>query len=808
MSGLAQDLGYAFRVIRSRPVPSTVIVLTLALGIGINTMFFSSFYSMILRPMPFEKPEQLVELSEAQPKLGMNQESISPRNLQDWQQENRVFEAIAPFVTLNFNVYALDNPERVGGARISASLFPLLGIQPILGRNFTAQEDRFGGPPVVLLGHSVWERRFKSDPHVVGQTLYVDDRLHEVVGVMPPGFAFQNFSEIWTPLALDPNDDQRDHRWLQAVARLRPGITVDSAQTAMTLIGKRLELRYPASNTGWNVRVLPLRDAWLPSSAQLGAVAQQSSVTFVLLMVCANVANLMMALATSRRHEIALRFALGAGRARLIRQFLTESTVLAVLGGALGTVLAVYGLDWMKSLVLVPIPYWMRLEIDGPVLIFSLGITVLTGLLFGILPALRGSGFNLADALKAGGGRSGELSGSAGLRNLLVVGQFALSLILVVGTLLMVKSLLRLQKVDVGYNTRSVLTMRLSLSGDSYRDPQRRMNFVNEAARRIAGIANIEAVGAVNHLPASRSGFDRVSFEIEGEVRQIGEQRFASYHTITAAYLQALEIPLAQGRTFTEEEVRDGRDVALVNRFLARELWPGMDPLGRRIRLSRGKTGPWLRVVGIVNDVEPAYQIGGVDRWPKTQIYVPYGWDPAPMITLVARSRSDPSLAAMPVRGELQRLDQGVPIYDLLTLDHVLKMVQWVPRLWSQSFSLFGALALLVAAMGSYAVTSYSVSRRTREMAIRIALGAEPKNILRHIVRQGLLTGLAGVALGLAGALPSCRFLATLLYDVSPNDPLVFGGVAFFMLVVAMLAAYLPARRAADVDPAVMLRSE
>ncbi len=628
-SDMTQDISVAFRVLRKRPGASAVVILTLALGIAVNATFFTFFNGMILHPLPFEDPEGLVYLSESQPKLGKSRQEISRPNLRDWQEESSVFAAIAPYANRSFNLHTEEDPERVRGTKISSSLFPLLGVGPVLGRNFTEEDDRPGAAEVALISHTMWQRRFDAAPAVLGRTVHLDERVHEVVGVMPPEFRFENFSEVWTPLRLDTRDTARDNRWLTAIARLTPGVTAEKAQVEMGLIGERLEARYPETNVGWNVRVRPLRDAWLPPVTQLSSYIQQAAVFFVLLIVCANVANLMLAQATARRQETALRAALGAGRARLVRQFLTESTILAIIAGVLGTILALWGVVWVKELVLVPIPYWLHFELDAATLAYSLIVTLSAGLAFGLVPALRGTSIDLYDALKSGGsGRTEDGTRGSRLRSLLVVSQFAMSLVLLVGALLMVKSIVRIQNVDVGYETERVLTLRMSLTGESYREAGRRSRFLNDALERISGINTVEAVGGVNYLPSSRNGYERVHLEAEGQVRERGEERFATYHSITEGYLESLEIRLSAGRDFTPEEIAGGRDVAILGASLAEQLWPtekAGQAIGRRIRLVREGESPWLRVVGVVRDVEPAYQFAGLDSWPETQLYVPYG---------------------------------------------------------------------------------------------------------------------------------------------------------------------------------------
>ena len=536
---------------------------------------------------------------------------------------------MAPFVQLTFDLRSNDEPERVRGAAVSAGLFPMLGIHPGIGRHLLVEEDRPAARPVALISHAVWQRRFGADPGILSRTIYLNERPYEIVGVMPAGFKFPHFAEIWTPLALDPNDLQRDRRRLDVIARLAPGVTTARAQEEMTAIARRLAERYPGTNEGWSVRLRTLRDAWLPPVTRFSALAQQVQVAFVLLIACANVANLMLARAGARRNEIALRSALGAGRRRLVRQFLTEGVVLALLGGAVGTAVAMWGDTWLRALVQIPIPYWLSFEFDRTAFIFALGVTLVAGIGFSLVPALRYSGPNLAEALKTGG-RIGETTSGNRLRHFLVTAQFIMSAILLVGALLMITSFRRVTQAPSGYRSDRVLTLRISLNGEQYRDPQRRVVFLSNATEQIGAVPGVVAAGAASYLPASSAGYEAVQIEADGQERTRDETRIATRQAVTGRYLDTLEIPLLEGRQFSPPEIDGGADVVLVGERLARRLWPGTTAIGHRIRIVQGQPGPWLTIVGTVGDVQPPYQVGGLDAWPRDQSVRPVRVEPGP----------------------------------------------------------------------------------------------------------------------------------------------------------------------------------
>ncbi len=814
---LRQDVRFALRMIRKRPAVSAIVILTLGLGIGANGIYFASFYGSVLRPLPFAEPEGLVELHASQPTLSEIRRSISVPDFHDWTHDNPVFAGAGAYLWMDYNFQAIDESDRIPGCAVTAELFPLLGVEPIIGRNFLAEEDQPGGPLVALISHDVWNERFAGDPQIVGKTLRLDGEVREIVGVMPKGFRFSHFGEIWTPLQLDVAGAPRESPLINVLARLQPDTSLDEAQTAMTAVADRLASLYPETNAGWTVDVVPLRDSWMPaaSAAKLAMAAQMVLVAGVLLIVCANVTNVVLAQATARQHERALRAALGASRGRLIRQTLVESTVLALGGGVLGTLLASRTDIAFKSMISVPFPYWFDLRLERHGLVYILCVTLAAGVLIGLLPALKSSGRYLFDALKTGSGL--EDRESSWLRRGLVVGEYAIALVILVSGLLMVKSFANLRQMDRGFATENVLTLRLSLTATAYDEDKSRAAYLDEALRRLDGLAETAGVGATSVLPVTMDvEFATTALDAEGLSFAEGEEPRVFRQAVSPGYFEALSMPQLEGRTFTAEEASEGADAVILNASLAELLWPGEDPLHRRLRTQEAEPGPWLEVVGVVGDIEPSEMLPGMGGAPRHRLYLPLAGTVSPTSAdgtprapaLVLASRVAPAALIPAVRRELRAVDPAVPLFEVLPMEEVLDRFYFAHQTWSRTFSAMALLALAIAAVGVYGVTSYSVSRRTREMGIRIALGADSWRLLTLVVRQGLVLAVVGVGLGLAAAVPLAGAMEALLYDMRGVDPGVFTTVAGVLLGVGFLASYGPARRAASADPIVALRDE
>jgi putative ABC transport system permease protein len=814
---LFQDVRYAVRMIRKRPTVSAIVVLTLGLGIGANGIFFAIFYGSALRPLPFESPDRLVALHALQPTLGETRVNVSAPDYRDWTEDNPVFAGAGAYTWQDYNFQSADEPDRIEGCSVTAGLFPLLGVDPLLGRHFLPEEDRPGGPLVALISHAVWTERFASDPRIVGRTVRLDGEVREIVGVMPKGFRFSHYGELWTPLQLDVDATPRESRQVAVIARLRDGTGLAEAQEAMTAVAEHLAALYPDTNAGWTVDVHVLREAWMPATAagKLAMAAQLVLVACVLLIVCVNVTNVVLAQATVRQQERALRAALGASRGRLIRQILVESTVLAMGGGVLGALLASWTDVWFKSVITVPFPYWLHFGLERHGLVYVLVVTLAAGIVIGLLPAIRSSGRFLFDALRSGGGV--EESGSSWLRRGLVVGEYAMALVILVPGLLMVKSFDNLRREDRGFATENILTLKLPLTAAAYDEGPARAAFLRRALRRLGGLAETTAVGAVNQLPLHLEvGGGTTALGAEGLSFPEGEEPRVLHQAVSADYFEALSMPRLAGRTFTDAEVSDGADAVLVSASLAALLWPGEEAIHRRVRTVESEPGPWLEVVGVVGDVEPAEMLPGFGASTRHRIYLPLAGtaSPSPVAAtprtpaLVLASRVEPAALVPAVRRELAAVDASVPLFEVLSMEDVLDRFYFARQAWSRTFSAMALLALVIAAVGVYGVTSYSVSRRTREMGIRIAMGASPRRLLAQVVRQGLVLAAVGVGLGVAAAVPLSRAMQMLLHDVRAVDPGVFTTVVAVLLGVGFLASWGPARRAASADPIVALRDE
>ncbi len=805
MHTLLQDLRFSLRLIRRSPMSSAVIVLTLALGILANVTMFAGFDAWVLRELDFPEPDRLAAIFGSQPQLDRRRAGDSAPDLREWRQQQTSFERLGAFRRAVFNFNDERDPARVDGARVSADLFPLLGVEPSQGRLFAPGEDDPGsGADRVLVSDLFWREHLHADPAVIGRTIRIDGDLREVVGVMPPGFQFPEWADLWLPLVLDPAVEQRGARRLSVAGRLAEGVSLEQARAEMEEISRRLALQHPETNRGWGTEVLPLRAAWVPPVIETALTASLAAAFCVLVIICANVAGLLLAQATARKRETALRSALGASRGRLIRQWLTECTLLALAAGAVGVALGDASVEWMKSWAPVQVPYLFQFEFDARALAYTLAVSLAAGLVCALAPVFRHSGADVYPALKGQGTESA--SGSWG-RSVLVVGQFGLAMALLIGALLMVRSFLNQQSIDPGFPAGGLLTLELATSGEEYREQDARLDVVNRLVDRLGTLPGVSAAAAVSRLPIG-DGYEVVTLEPEGWNRPPEERERGTLQGVTAEYFETLELPVRTGRAFTVQESRRGADVALVSETLGRRLWPGADPLGRRLRVSDAG-GAWLTVVGVVGDVDTGHHMVSFGGLPdKAQFYVPMASSESGQVHLLLRESMPAAALAPRIRDVVRETAPGLPVSQILGMREVIDREQWVLRMFSRSFVLYAAIALAIAALGVYGLTADAVSRRLREMAVRRALGATPRDLLRLIGRQGLGLAALGGLLGGTLALLTTRFGASMLYGVSARDPLIFVGVAVLMLLVAALASLLPARRLLRSDLTRALRTE
>jgi len=803
MNSLLQDLRYGGRMLRRRPGFTVVAIVTLALGIGANTTIFSFVNGILLRSLPYPQPERLVLLDETAPKLGMASMGVSFPNFLDWRERNRVFEDIATYTSSSVSLSGSGEPEQLRGAAISQGLLEILRIAPILGRTFTAEEDRPNQEMVVLLSYGLWQRRFGGDANRVGQTITLNAHPFTVIGVMPPDFRFPEQAEYWVPLALDTKMYTRTDHGLEAVARLKDGVSLEQARAEMNDIAGRIEQENPITNEGLGVSVTGMHDA-LAGDYRQALLILLCVVGGVLAVACANIANLMLVRATTRQKEMAIRAALGASRWRIARQLLTESVLIGAAGGALGLLLAVWGLDLLLAAIPIKLPFWMKFGLDLRVLGFTSGVALLTGLGFGVLPALQASKPNLNETLKEGG-RSVLGAGRQRSRNLLVVVEIALSLVLLVGAGLMMRSFVRLQQVNSGMNPANVLTLRINLPSSKYPEGAKRDSYYRQLMERVRALPGVQAAGAIRTLPLSGNLWGR-SLTVEGfPVLPVGQAQAVQHNVITPGYFRALGIPLLEGRDFTDADTSDTPKVTIIDERLARQYWPGESPLGHRVRFGPPEDNePWHTIVGVVGAVRHER----LDAETRQSVYLPHSEVSVTTMTLTVRATANPQNLTSAVTGEVRALDPDLPVTKVMTMQEVIAQSVWQARLYTILFGVFAIVALLLASVGIYGVMAYTVTIRTHEIGLRVALGAQSSNVLRLIVGQGMKLALAGVIVGLAGAFALTRLMASLLYGTSPSDPLTFLVIALLLTGVTLVACYIPARRATRVDPMVALRYE
>ena len=810
-----QDLRYGARTLRKKPGFTLVAVLTLALGIGANTAIFTVINAALLRPLPYPDANQIAVVATTMRRETIEVRSTSYPDFVDWRDHNTVFERLAARTSTSFTLTGGDEPEHVNGELVSADYFPLLGVRAAFGRTFLPEEDRTPDTHrVVLVGHGLWQRRLGGNPELVGKTIQLSDGNYTVIGILPPGFrGISDQAEIWLPMMMASSIrraghmQERDQRWLSTVARLKPGVTLAQAQTEMDVITSRLEQAYPDSNSNRGARVTLLHERFF-GELQLTLWILLGAVGCVLLVACANVANLQLQRAAGRASEMAIRLALGATPRRLLRQLLTESLLLALTGGALGVLLAWWSVGFLIKLSPVTFPSFVNLTLDAPVLGFSLLISVLTGAMFGLAPALQAARPALTETLKAGGRNVSGALGRNRLLSSLVVSEIALALTLLVGAGLMMRSLQRLQAVDPGFNSERLLTMQVSLPAQRYRLDQMAA-FSQQLHERLQALPGAQSVALASDLPLSGST-SAGPIELEGQPATSADDEIRMYrHRVTPGFFSTLGIPLIKGRDFTSGDHAQAPGVVIISEAMARRYWPDEDPIGKRLREdSHGSPtpGPWMSIIGVAGEVK--YR--GLPQNPNTDPDVYYSlpqWPRADLFLAVRTDVETDSLVAA-VRAELQKLDPNLPAYGVTTMAEQVANQTRQSRFSTWLLGIFGTLALALAAVGIYSVMGYAVEQRAREIGIRLALGAGAGDVLKMVLGQGMRLALLGVGLGLSVALGLTQLMKRLLFGVVAADPLTYAAIALLLTLVALLACYIPARRASRVDPMVALRSE
>jgi putative ABC transport system permease protein len=796
---MIQDLIYAFRWLRKNPGFTLLPVLMLAVGIGVNTAMFSVINAVLLQPLPFPEPDRIVWMAEAGPEV--SNRWVSYPNFVDWTQRSKVFEAMSTFRGWGVNITGSGEPESLNSRMVSADYFKVMRTTPLLGRDFTAADDKAGAPPVTILSFPFWQQRFGGDPGIVGKTISLDDKAYMVIGVMPESFTHHGPPPLW--LLVGPQDWKgRDVRIGGfVIARLKPGVTIDQARAEMNRISQQLAQEHPVANAGANtVTVVSLQDNILRNTGTVLKILF-GAVALVLLIACANVANLLLSRAATRRKEFAVRAALGASRFRIARQMLVESLVLAISGGTLGLILASWTISLLSHVAHETVPRMGRMDLDTRVLGFNIAVSLLTGLLFGVMPALRSSKPDLQETLKDSSATTTDAQGKR-LRGTLVVAEVAVSVALLVGAGLLVKSLALLLKSDIGLDPNGILTMELKVSQNRYRERDELNRLLQRVLQSVQSQPGVEKAAMSSAVPGLIDGWQNDIYP-EGHVPlNPGELINVDWSIVSADYFQTMKIPILRGRTFTRDEEEQGKPVVLIDENLARRFWPNEDALGKHLKYD---SPAWHEIIGIVPEVR-AY---GSEAKPLIKMYTPMGRSPQRNPTLLIRSKNtDPAVLTGVVTQAVHEIDKDLPFSEVATLEDILSREAATRQFSAMLFSIFAALALVLAATGVYGVLSYSVSQRTHEVGIRMALGAGRSHVLRLFMGQGMKLVLAGLALGLGGAFALARLISSLLFGVSTTDAVTFVVVGAVLIMVGLFACYLPARRATRVDPLTALRYE
>ena len=810
MENLLKDIRYGIRGLLKRPGFTVIALVTLALGIGANTAIFSVVNAVLLRPLPFQKPEELVIVWEDATFAGFPHNTPAPANYVDWKAQNQSFADMAASNETSFNLTGDGEPERVSAYAVSANFFPLLGVQPLLGRSFTPEEDRPGGAKAVVLSYGLWQSRYGGDRNILNREILLDGEKHAVAGVMPASFQFfAKDVRVWVPMALTQEDwANRGGHYLVVVARLKPGVSVTQAQADMNAVMRRISTDHPEETMEgkMGVVVMPVRDEFV-GDARGSLIVLLVAVAFVLLIACANVAGLLLARAVGRRKEIALRLALGAGRPRVIRQLLTESLLLAVAAGVLGSLLAYASFTFLQGLVPEQMELATSLKLDVRILVFTIAVSIVTGIIFGLVPALQSANFDLNDALKQS---SGRVTSTGRLRSAMIVFEVALSLVLLVGAGLLIQTLFQLFRQYSVLEPEKILTMRTILPYEKYKEPQRRDNYYQQVLQRVEHLPGVVAAGYSTSIPLAWKG-GTSGFYPEGLKAPVPGMAYdANHREVSADYLKTMNIPLREGRYFDNRDHAQSLPVAIINETMARQYWPGENALGRRFKVGDpdepGKQ--WKEIVGIVADVRQM----GIDEPVKAEMYIPYqqitDWPGYIPRDLAIRTNGDTSTLAGAVRQIIREVDPDQPVSNVATMAEVLGTEAGQRRMGMIMLVGFASLALLLASLGIYGVLAYFVTQHTNEIGVRQALGATPRNILLLVLKKGMGLTLVGVAIGLVASFALTRLMSSLLFGVTAADPLTFATVPLVLVLVALLACYIPARKATKVDPLVALRYE
>jgi putative ABC transport system permease protein len=808
---LFQDIKYAITLLIKKPAFSIVAILGLMLGVGANTAIFSVVNALLLKPLPYNEPGRLVDLwsdNTVDPKAP---HAISYTNFVDWRDQSQSFDGMAAYTQNDFNLTGSGEPERVHGAQTTYNLFSLLGVNPIAGRTFLPDEDKPGATPVAILSFSIWQHKFGGDRGVVGRSIDLDGSSVEVVGVLPPGFNFVRETDVWTPLAMRYDPDRRLSLGLLGIGRLKTGVSLAQARSEMAGIASRLAEQYPATNKNWTVKLVPLQED-VVGEFRTGLLVLLGAVVLVLLISCANVANLLLAKATSRQKEVAIRLAIGAGRSRIIRQFLTESVILGLVGGTLGLVVALFGVKLLSGLGR-NVPRAEEIGVDARVLGFTLGVSILTGLVFGLAPAFQATRADLTSSLKEGTKGASGAGIRHRLRAALVVSEIALALILLIGSGLLIKSLRNIEAVGPGFDPKGIVTFDLQLpDSDKYKKPEQRASFFNQTLERIRAIPGVTAAAATMIIPLTPNGAVLL-FYAEGQPHRGPEDyTAANYNVVSAGYFDTMHIPILQGRDFSDQDRQNSDPVMIISDTMARRYFGGQngtgsDAIGKRIKFGvrPDSRAPWMMIVGVSGDVK---QTSLEQREGEAAMYLPCLQRPDNFTGFVVRTSGDLAGVSGALRSAVLDIDTEQPVADIKTMDQVMVEYNAQRRLIMLLLGIFAGVALLLASIGVYGVMAYAVTQRTHEFGIRLALGARQSAVLNMVVIQGMLLAACGIVLGIGAAFALTRLMSSLLFNVSTTDIAVFALVSGLLGAIALVACSVPAMRATRVDPMVTLRYE